>query len=107
MLDFIPQKRAKGFPPNGERDKVYTPNFKDEEALYKEFGMNNEIDLAMAKPQYKSIVDSHLGRVQGSQSPSIPDDVLMENAVSREFDINELREIAVNNAREYGNSKRG
>lgn len=105
MLDFIPQKRAKGFPPNGERDKVYTPNFKEEETLYKEFGLNNEIDLAMQKPQYKSIVDSHLGRVQVSHSPSLSDDVLMDNAVSREYDINELREIAVNNAREYGKSK--
>lgn len=93
-------------PEDSEQDKCFRPDFGNVDKLYKEFGVNNDIDLAMQKPQYRDIVNSRLQEIAPSESPRLPDNVMADNMVSREYDANELREIAISQAKEYRKNKK-
>lgn len=86
-------------PEDAVEDKVFTPDFGSVSLLYKEFGINNDIDLAIQKPQYRDVINARLTDVPANPSPNLDDGVLLDNMVSREFDANELREIAINESK--------
>lgn len=88
-------------PDDAVMDKVFTPDFGSVSLLYKEFGINNDIDLAIQKPQYRDIINSRLTEIPQNPSPNLDDATLLENVVSREFDANELREIAINESKNF------
>lgn len=92
-------------PDDSEQDKCFRPDFGGVDGLYKQFGINNEIDLALQKPQYRDVINSRMSEIPSSPSPNLSDEVMAENMVSREFDANELREIAIHQANEYRNKK--
>ena len=84
-----------------EEEKVFTPDFGNLSLLYKEFGINNDIDLAIQKPQYRDIVNSRLADIPVQPSPNLDDGVMLDNMVSRELDANELREYAISQGKQY------
>lgn len=89
-----------------EDEVCFIPDFNNVDKLYKQFGINNDIDLALQKPQYRDIINQRLAQLPVSSSPSLSDRQLADNMVSREYDVNELREIAINQANEYNKTKR-
>lgn len=74
----------------------YTPDFRAEEKLYKEFGQNNEIDIMRNNPQYEGVVNSKLREVNVNtllDTSDLTDAQRCEGvAFTRSWDSNEVNE---------------
>lgn len=99
-LTFKPPKLSIGCEDLKE-DKVYVPDFGSVNQLYNEFGISNDIDLSLNKPQYKNIVEQRLVTIPAVETPQLDDETLAQSFVSKEFSDCELREIAINEAKNF------